>query len=62
MTYREYKTDKYIVRVHPGKLTEEQLREVLENAARDFFRAIQKANPDKVADIIKSRDEMPHEH
>lgn len=39
----EYVTEKAIVRIHPGKLTEEQRRVVLEDAAKDFFRAIQKA-------------------
>lgn len=38
----EYITEKAIVRIHPGKLTEEERRVVLENAARNFLRAIQK--------------------
>lgn len=40
---KEYITEKAIVRIHPGKLTEEQRKVVLEDAARNFFRAIQKA-------------------
>lgn len=39
----EYITDKAIVRIHPGKLTKEQRKVVLENAAKDFYKAIQKA-------------------
>lgn len=44
---KEYITEKAIVRIHPGKLTDEQRKAVLEDAARNFFRAIQKANQDK---------------
>lgn len=43
----EYVTNKAIVRIHPGKLTEEQRKAVLEDAARNFLRAIQKANQNK---------------
>ena len=43
----EYITDKAIVRIHPGKLTEEERKVVLEDAARDFFRTIQKAHQNK---------------
>lgn len=43
----EYVTEKAIVRIHPGKLTEEQRRVVLEDAAKNFFRAIQKSNQNK---------------
>jgi len=39
----EYVTEKAIVRIHPGKFTEEQRKVVLENAAKDFFRAVQRA-------------------
>lgn len=39
----EYDMGRAIVRIHPGKLTEEQRKAVLENAAKEFFRAIQKA-------------------
>ena len=38
-----YETEKAIVRIHPGKLTEEERREVLENAMRKFYAAIQKS-------------------
>lgn len=44
---KEYITEKAIVRIHPGKLTEEERKAVLEDAARNFFRAIQKANQNK---------------
>lgn len=44
---KEFITEKAIVRIHPGKLTEEERKAVLENAARNFFRAIQKANQNK---------------
>ena len=47
MSYTEYKTEKAIVRIHPGKLTEEERKAVLEDAARNFLRAIQKANQNK---------------
>lgn len=43
----EYVTEKAIVRMHPGKLTEEERKVVLEDAARNFFRAIQKAKQDE---------------
>jgi hypothetical protein len=43
----EYVTEKAIVRIHPGKLTEEQRKAVLEDAAKNFFRAIQKSNQNK---------------
>ena len=38
----EYDTGTAIVRIHPGKRTEEERRAVLEQAAKDFFRALQK--------------------
>jgi len=43
----EYVTEKAIVRIHPGKLTEEQRKAVLEDAARNFYRAVQKTNQNK---------------
>jgi len=43
----EYVTEKAIVRIHPGKLTDEERRAVLEDASRNFLRAIQKANQNK---------------
>ena len=42
-TYTEYKTDKAIVRIHPGKLSEEERKVVITNAAKEFYKAIQKA-------------------
>ena len=44
---KEFITEKAIVRVHPGKLTEEQRKVVIEDAARNFLRAVQKANQNK---------------
>ena len=37
-----YQTEKAIVRIHPGKRTAEEQRKALEEAARQFYRAIQK--------------------
>lgn len=44
---KEYVTEKAIVRIHPGKLTEEERKVALEDATRKFVRAIQKANQNK---------------
>ena len=38
-----YETEKAIVRVHPGKHTEEERKVVLENAMRKCYAAIQKS-------------------
>ena len=43
----EHRTEKAIVRIHPGKLTEDQRRAVLEDAGRTFFRAIQRVKQGK---------------
>ena len=43
-TCTEYITDKAIVRFHPGKLSEEERRVVIINAAKEFYKAIQKQN------------------
>lgn len=40
----EYKSDKGIVRIHPGKLSEEERKVVIINAAKEFYKAIQKQN------------------
>ena len=40
----EYVTEKAIVRFHPGKLSEEERRVVIINAAKEFYKAIQKQN------------------
>lgn len=37
----EYIIGKAIVRIHPGKLTEEERRVVLEDAAKKFYKTIQ---------------------
>lgn len=39
---KEVISEKYIVRIHPGKLTEEERKAVLEDAAKRFFKAIEK--------------------
>lgn len=41
-TYTEYITEKAIVRIHPGKLSEEERKAVIINAAKEFYAAIQK--------------------
>lgn len=38
---KEIITEKYIVRIHDGKRTEEERREALKHAAERFYRAIQ---------------------
>jgi hypothetical protein len=43
-TYTEYITEKAAVRFHPGKLTEEERKVVIVNAAKEFYKAIQKQN------------------
>lgn len=43
-TCTEYITEKAIVRFHPGKLTEEERKVVIINAAKEFYKAIQKQN------------------
>jgi hypothetical protein len=42
-----YETEKAIVRIHPGKLSEEERKEVLKNAMREFYAAIQKSQSAK---------------
>lgn len=37
-----YETENAIVRIHPGKMSEEERKVVLENAMRKFYAAIQK--------------------
>lgn len=44
---KEYISERATVRFYPGELTEEQLRAVIEDAARDFYRGIQKAKQRK---------------
>ena len=39
---KEYITGKAVVRIHPGKLTEEERKVVLEDAVQKFFREVQK--------------------
>ena len=46
----EYNFEKATVRIHPGKLSEEERRAVIENAAREFYKAIQKAKNQKSAE------------
>jgi hypothetical protein len=42
----EYVSDKAIVRIHPGKRTAEERQAALEEAAKTFYRAIQKSGND----------------
>ena len=39
-SYTEYRIGKAIVRVHPGKLTEEERRVVWEDATRKFLKEV----------------------
>ena len=48
-TYTEYITEKASVRFHPGKLTEEERKVVIVNAAKEFYKAIQKQQNQKSA-------------
>jgi len=41
-TVAEYNFEKATVRIHPGKLSEEERRVVIINAAKEFYKAIQK--------------------
>lgn len=41
-TCTEYITEKAIVRIHPGKLSEEERKVVIIDAAKEFYKAIQK--------------------
>ena len=41
---KEYITEKGMVRFHPGKLSEEERKVVIVNAAKEFYKAIQKQN------------------
>lgn len=45
--YKEYVTEKAIVRIYPGKLTEEERKVVWENAARRLLREAYKAKAAK---------------
>ena len=47
MSVTEYDFKFAIVRVHDGKLTEEERRVVIENAAKDYWKAIQRAEAQK---------------
>ena len=38
-----------VVRIHEGKLSEEERRVVLENAAKGFYKRVQKASSQKAA-------------
>lgn len=37
-----YETEKAVVRIHPGKLTNEEFRTTIEQAARKFYSDIRK--------------------
>jgi len=44
---KEFIFENAVVRIHPGKLSEEERRAVLEKACEDFYRAIQKNRKEK---------------
>lgn len=44
---KEIITESYIVRIHPGKLSEEERKAVLEEAAKRFFKAIEQSKKGK---------------
>lgn len=46
--YTEYDTGKAIVRIHSGKRTAEERKAVLEDAAKQFVRALQKQGKEGV--------------
>lgn len=46
--YTEYDTGAAIVRIHPGKRTAEERKAVLEEAAKQFVRALQKQGKEGV--------------
>lgn len=46
--YTEYDTGTAIVRIHPGKRTAEERQAVLEDAAKQFVRALQKQGKEGV--------------
>lgn len=52
MSMTEYDFGFAIVRVHDGKLTEEQRKVVIENAAKDFYKAIQRAEAQKKRNVV----------
>ena len=59
-----YESEKAIVRIHPGKLSDEERRIVLEEACREFFRATelkaaQKAGNGKTSPNIQSFNTKP---
>lgn len=37
----EIKTEKYAVKIHPGKMTDEERKEAIINAAKKFYQGIQ---------------------
>lgn len=42
-----YETEKAIVRIHPGKMTDEEFRATIEQAARKFYADIRKSEKKK---------------
>lgn len=44
---KEFIFENAVVRIHPGKLSEEERRAVLEKACVEFYRAIQKNRKEK---------------
>ena len=52
MSMTEYNFGFAIVRVHDGKLTEEERKRVIENAAKDYYKAIQRAEAQKKRTVV----------
>ncbi len=46
-TSKEYDLGYAIVKIHPGKRSEEERKVALENAAKQFWKALQKAEAEK---------------
>lgn len=52
----EYDFGYAIVRIQPGKRSEEERRKVLEDAAKDFWKALQKAEAAKGKTLVVDSD------
>lgn len=53
---KEYDFGYAIVRIHPGKRSEEERRKVLEDAAKEFWKALQKAEAAKGKMLVVDGD------
>lgn len=54
--YTEYQSETAIVRIHPGKRSEEERRAILIESAKEFWRALQKAEAAKGKTLIVDDD------